>query len=1128
MGPWWILPPMSCHQAEAISGQSDVEPICLPSKATQELLCNMFAPKNGAPKMHGAPETLASQILSRPTGQPLPRVIVMRPSASLDIAMLKNTALVVNESSTKSLSPLPTTLGRALALPPATASFSEVPPPIHAAVGHSHPLNSNAHSNFHILPKPSSKPRKTVPLDNYLKQGIKMARRQRAESGIAVPHASAAFLAQKKKGAAEVPEGNLAVSQPLVFHIDAIENGCMGPSLIAGSTKHLSSSAMVCPNFLEGVDSKEVETVHDNASPHTAIFPTQSTALSHHVNEDAAPTDGQATHNHVAVCGQLSSGLLRDLGPALLTSAVPSPKQSRNSQAVVSVTTDTALLSSQQAKGIAQTWNNPAYPPTVSHRFNPVDPEDSLATFRLDSRGGRAALASNAVNVLGSLAEQKICTPSGSEDTSSGEEKKGEGLGLEEAADFQPIVHVAMVAMGKPASSRKRVLRPGMLPPLRMLSQQRPAAPAGAQVLQQQQQGAISRYGVMPAPPRHHGAHQAEEPSSTSPAPAAPPAGLLEDPSNQKDPSPPKPNTSNQKQRSHVEPFKSKVLVAVPSMLGPGHRSRTMMLWNQNDDLDLMAQRKVKEQEAAVRTSWRDQILGGDDSEGGVEAGWGKRQTTAPASAAGKMQRASFSTVTVTEAGAADRSAVSGEGAVDRAVPLRSTGHTSVKPHPIPQAEATTLTLQSSMLVEAATLPTPASVQLPHGDLSTGPNVEKIIIQSTNQSLSSFGNRTFLHVETEDVASTLQHVADEVLTGQDHSRGSLLPVSTSSASSEDYDGDQGVEPELLSEGGGWKLGLKAEDVGRGIDEEDLKDAGVTTEEEEEEGDGAGGDVTFQGEASVADAGVKVLGGTSRSSSRGKAGAKSLEAGQTGASGVTMTVQPDRQARRQRQRKLDLDDGIRGKQSTKRGGGGRTVHGGRAAEVGLLAEMKLFEKSRRKRRMQHLQDGGAGGEGGVERGIRADGPGGNRAKQGGDRWSGSSAVGVARGPPLPRTEHYQVTQALCRYFRLGRCKKGRTDCPFSHDFVPAIKRYVLCRDSKRGTCLKGDADCPFSHDPHTNDPCSTFVMHGACGFTHGQCCFSHSKLDAAAVEELSDFFKDRAVRKGSAQARGHATPAPSPS
>jgi hypothetical protein len=129
---------------------------------------------------------------------------------------------------------------------------------------------------------------------------------------------------------------------------------------------------------------------------------------------------------------------------------------------------------------------------------------------------------------------------------------------------------------------------------------------------------------------------------------------------------------------------------------------------------------------------------------------------------------------------------------------------------------------------------------------------------------------------------------------------------------------------------------------------------------------------------------------------------------------------DRQTKRQRLRKVAaVRDGVCNEIKAQ----GDLSESVITTEVGLLAEVKEFEKDRRKRRRQlsELQNNRMGEAGGG---------------------TAASLMGGSSGP-AHRNALYQVTQTLCRFWRVGRCSKGQ-ECSFSHDFVPVTKNLVPCK------------------------------------------------------------------------------------
>ena len=284
-----------------------------------------------------------------------------------------------------------------------------------------------------------------------------------------------------------------------------------------------------------------------------------------------------------------------------------------------------------------------------------------------------------------------------------------------------------------------------------------------------------------------------------------------------------------------------------------------------------------------------------------------------------------------------------------------------------------------------------------------------------------------------------------------------------------------VGPNLVLSEADSEDGQLSEDVaGEGNDGEE----GFWSQEEEES---AEGDVE-EGAVFLVDgpgkAGAPAPKPSSRRSTRGAgrpvaaaagggSGAATLDAANGGASGPT-AVQPQagRQEQRQRVRKLYLlsDGSLVAGGDAGGGKGGRQPAGAAAwVEFGLLAEVKEFEKARRKKRVQFQrereeeeeEEEGEELDGGDDRGGDIGGNGavlpaggkrklGEAAAAGGRRGGcGGGGRGGGRDGQAPRREQYSVARALCRHWRVGRCLRG-AECAFSHDFVPITKTHVPCK------------------------------------------------------------------------------------
>ena len=133
------------------------------------------------------------------------------------------------------------------------------------------------------------------------------------------------------------------------------------------------------------------------------------------------------------------------------------------------------------------------------------------------------------------------------------------------------------------------------------------------------------------------------------------------------------------------------------------------------------------------------------------------------------------------------------------------------------------------------------------------------------------------------------------------------------------------------------------------------------------------------------------------------------------------------------------------------------------QVGLLAEIRAYEKSRKQRRVARQRERGEAeeeeeeeeeGEIGseeaeplaslpVDRLIgKPKKPGRGEMARGG---GGGGGRGGGRGGQLPRSEQYGVswTRPLCRHWKVGRCTRG-AGCDFSHDCTPVTKLHIPCR------------------------------------------------------------------------------------
>ena len=131
------------------------------------------------------------------------------------------------------------------------------------------------------------------------------------------------------------------------------------------------------------------------------------------------------------------------------------------------------------------------------------------------------------------------------------------------------------------------------------------------------------------------------------------------------------------------------------------------------------------------------------------------------------------------------------------------------------------------------------------------------------------------------------------------------------------------------------------------------------------------------------------------------------------------------------------------------------------QVGLLAEIRAYEKTRKQRRLAHRQrdqvmadeqeEEEEEEEGEIDDKVEADRPhhasDAPRGKQHSGQGAGEKVQGrgVGRGGQLPRGEQYSVasTQPLCRHWRVGRCTRG-DDCGYSHDCTPITKLHIPCK------------------------------------------------------------------------------------
>ncbi|KAM3175674.1 hypothetical protein ACTXT7_008071 [Hymenolepis weldensis] len=97
---------------------------------------------------------------------------------------------------------------------------------------------------------------------------------------------------------------------------------------------------------------------------------------------------------------------------------------------------------------------------------------------------------------------------------------------------------------------------------------------------------------------------------------------------------------------------------------------------------------------------------------------------------------------------------------------------------------------------------------------------------------------------------------------------------------------------------------------------------------------------------------------------------------------------------------------------------------------------------------------------------------------------------------------------CRFYMEGRCQKG-SECPYSHDFIPAKKK-DLCKFYAAGSCSKGSA-CPFMHNEF---PCKFFHLKNNC--YHGNTCkFSHAPLSPDSQAMLEKYVEEIEKKKSSA-------------